>query len=180
MSEDLVVSANTLALQAAVVEVEQHASGSGWDQPARLFALVPTVELAAAEPALAAQLGITTGTHPPLTPVEQELDDLPQSLEELLMGIVWPDAVVGALAVLERVVLPPEAEAAVPSDPEEAARFAAEHAEREDVRIAVGVLRSGESHCVVRMRSHDRDDELIHGAAVVPDLVEVLRETLVA
>jgi hypothetical protein len=173
-------SPNLLALQTAVVEVEQHASGSGWDQPGRLFALVPTVELAAAEPELAAQLGISDGTHPPLTPVEQELDDVRQSLEELLGGIVWTDAVVGALAVVERLVLPPEAEAAVPADPEEAARFAAAHADREDVRIVVGVLRSGESHCVVRMRSHDRDDEVIHGDAVVPDLVQVLRETLVA
>jgi hypothetical protein len=173
-------SANEVALRVAVLEVEQHASGSGWDQPARLFALVPTVELAAAEPELAAQLGIRDGSHSPLTPVEQELDDLQQSLEQLLGGIVWPDAVVGALAVLERVVLPPQAEADVPDDPEEAARYAAEHAEAEDVRIAVGVLRSGESHCIVRMRSHDSDDELIHGAAVVPGLVEVLRETLVA
>jgi hypothetical protein len=179
-SADTRPDTNEAALRAAVVEVEQHASGSGWDQPARLFALVPTLELAAAEPELAAQLGINDGSHPPLTPVEQELDDVQQSLEQLLGQIVWPETVVGALAVLERVVLPPEAEAAVPADPEEAARYAAGHAAREDVRIAVGVLRSGESHCVIRMRSHDRDDELIHGAAVVPDLVEVLRETLVA
>jgi hypothetical protein len=179
-ADDGLPSANELALRMAVVEVEEHASGSGWDQPARLFALVPTLELAAAEPELAAQLGINDGSSAPLTPVEQELDDVHQSLEKLLGQIVWPEAVVGALAVLERVVLPPEAEDAVPTDPEEAARYAAEHAAREDVRIAVGVLRSGESHCVVRMRSHDRDDELIHGAAVVPDLVEVLRETLVA
>jgi hypothetical protein len=166
------------ALRAAVMEVEQHASGSGWDQPGRLFALVPTAELAAAEPALAAQLGIVDATKTPLTPVEQDLDDVAQSLEGLLPGIVWPSAVVGALAVVERVVLPPEVEAAVPADPEEAARFAAEHPEREDVRIAVGVLRGGGSHCVIRLRSHDRDEDLIHGATVVPDLVEALRETL--
>jgi hypothetical protein len=88
--------------------------------------------------------------------------------------------VVGALAVVERVVLPPEVEATVPDDPDEAARYAAEHEAREEVRIAVGVLRDGESHCVVRMRSHDRDEDLIHGAAVEPDLVEALRETLEA
>ncbi len=179
MGSDVVSTANELALRMAVVEVEQHASGSGWDQPGRLFALVPTAELAAAEPELAAQLGINTGSHPPLTPVEQEIDDLQQPFEALLTDIVWPEAVVGALAVVERVVLPPEAEAGVPVDSDEAARFAAEHPDREDVRIAVGVLRSGECHCVLRMRSHDSDDDLIHGAAVVPDLVEVLRETLV-
>ncbi len=168
-----------LALRMAVVEVEQHASGSGWDQAARLFALVPTVELAAAEPQLATELGLTDGTEQLLTPVEQELDAHQQSLEELLGEIMWPESVVGALAVLERVVLPPEAEVAVPSEPAAAIAFAAGHPEREDVRIAVGVLRSGEAHCVLRMRSHDSDDALIHGTDVVPDLVVALRETLV-
>lgn len=172
--------ATELDLRVAVVEVEQHASGSGWDQPARLFALVPTVELAAAEPELAAELGISDGTNPLLTPVEQELDDQHQSLEELLGQISWPESVVGVLAVLERVVLPPEVEASVPVDPMEAVEFAAGHAAREDVRIAVGVLRSGQAHCVLRMRSHDSDDALIHGSDVVPALVEALRETLVA
>jgi hypothetical protein len=170
---------NALALRMAVVEVERHASASGWDQPARLFALVPTIELAAAEPSLAAELGITDGTQQPLTPVEQELEDDLQSLDDLLAQIVWPESVVGALAVIERLVLPPEAEAAVPEDPSSAVAFAAEHPDREDVRIAVGVLRSGEAHCVLRMRSHDRDDALVHGSDVVPQLVEALRETLV-
>ncbi len=167
-----------LALRIAVVEVEQHASGSGWDQPASLFALVPTVELAAAEPELATELGIVDGSHQLLTPVEQELDDHRQSLEQLLGDIMWPESVLGALAVLESVVLPPEAEAEMPTDPTEATAFAAQHPDREDVRIAVGVLRSGESHCVLRMRSHDSDDALVHGPDVVPDLVEALRETL--
>jgi hypothetical protein len=162
----------------AVVEVERHAAGSGWDQPARLFALVPTVELAAAEPSLAAELGITDGTQQPLTPVEQELEEHQQSLDDLLAEIMWPESVVGALAVLERVVLPPEVESAVPPNPADAAAFAAEHPNREDVRIAVGVLRSGEAHCVLRMRSHDSDDALIHGRDVVPHLVDALRETL--
>lgn len=177
--DDALSSETGVALRVAVVEVEQHASGSGWDQPARLFALVPTVELAAAEPQLAAELGIGDGSQQLLTPIEQELEGHEQSLEHLLGEILWPGSVVGALAVLERVVLPPEAEAAVPDDPAEAAVYAAEHVDREDVRIAVGVLRSGETHCVLRMRSHDNDDALIHGTDVVPDLVDALRETLV-
>jgi hypothetical protein len=173
------VSSTAIALRIAVVEVERHASGSGWDQPARLFALVPTVELAAAEPHLAAELGITDGSEQVLTPVEQELEEDQRSLDDLLGEIMWPESVVGALAVLERVVLPPQAESAVPDDPAEAMAFAAEHPDREDVRIAVGVLRSGEAHCVLRMRSHDDEDALIHGSDVVPHLVEALRETLV-
>ena len=33
------------ALVASLMEIERHVAGLGWDQPARLFALVPTVEL---------------------------------------------------------------------------------------------------------------------------------------
>ena len=44
------------ALAAALIEVERHVGRSGWDQPARLFALVPTAELIAAEPSLARRL----------------------------------------------------------------------------------------------------------------------------
>ncbi len=173
------LSEQALALRIAVVEVEQHASHAGWDQPARLFALVPTAELAAAEPELAAELGLSVGTGELITSVEQELDDQSGSLEQLLAGITWPDGVVGTLAVVERLVLPPAAEADVPGDTKAASVFAAQHPRREEVRIAAGVLRSGERHCVVRLRSHDSDDALIHGPDVVPGLVEALRETLV-
>lgn len=172
------LSADALGLRIAVVEVERHASDAGWDQPSRLYALVPTVELAAAEPELAAELGISDGTGERFTPVEQELDEYSGTLEELLGGIAWPESVAGALAVVERVVLPPEAEDAVPDDVDEASSFAAEHPDREDVRIAVGVLRGGLAHCVVRLRSHDDDNAVIHGPDVVPGLVEALRETL--
>lgn len=167
-----------LALRIAVVEVEAQASDSGWDQPARLFALAPTAQLAAAEPELAAELGLHDNSSQLLTPVEQELDEHSDRLEELLERITWPEAVEGALAVVERVVLPPQAEEQLPDDPVEATRFAAGHVRREDVRIVAGVLRSGESHCVLRLRSHDSDDALVHGAEVVPGLVAALRETL--
>lgn len=167
-----------LGLRTAVVEVERYAGESGWDQPARLFALVRTSELAAAEPELAAEIGVRDGTATLFTPVEQELDEHPDTLEELLGRIMWPDSVDGALAVVERLVLPPDAEEAVPDDPTEAAEFAAAHEGRQDVRIAAGVLRSGEAHCALRMRSHDSDDALLHGPAVVPGLVSALRETL--
>jgi hypothetical protein len=167
-----------IGLRVAVVEVERHASQAGWDQPARLYALVPTAELAAAEPELAAELGISDGTADLYTPVEQELDEQQGSLEGLLEQITWPSSVVGALAVVERLVLPPEAEESVPDNAEEAGAYAEAHPAREDVRIAAGVLRSGQTHCVVRMRSHDSDDALIHGPDVVPGLVRALHETL--
>jgi hypothetical protein len=171
-------SHETVGLRVAVVEVERHASRAGWDQPSRLYALVRTRALAEAEPELAAELGVGDGTADLYTPVEQELDEDADSLEGLLETIAWPLSVDGALAVVERVVLPPEAEAAVPDDAAEASAYATAHPAREDVRIAVGVLRTGATHCVVRLRSHDSDDALIHGPDVVPGLVQALHETL--
>ncbi len=172
------LSQSALALRMAVVEAERHTGAEGWDQPGRLFALVRTSELAVAEPELTAELGISDGTANVFTPVEQELHDPVESLEVLLGRISWPDTVAGAMAVVERVVLPPEAEVEVPDDPETAAAFAAEHPDREDVRIAVGLLRTGETHSVVRLRAHDNDDALLHGPDMVPSLVGALRETL--
>ena len=172
------VADRAVGLRSVVAEVERHASVAGWDAPSRLFALVRTTDLAAAEPALAAELGILDDAAELYTPVEQELEEHSGSLEELLGRITWPDAVEGALAVVERVVLPPEAEVDVPDDPGAAAEYAAGHVASEDVRIAVGVLRSGEAHCVLRMRSHDSDDAVLHGPDVVPGLVLALRETL--
>ena len=43
-------------LTRAVLEIDEYASGLGWDQPARLFALVDTAKLRAQEPRLASQL----------------------------------------------------------------------------------------------------------------------------
>jgi hypothetical protein len=168
----------SLALRMAVVEAERHCSEAGWDQPSRLFALVRSDDLSIAKPELAAELGITDETRELFTAVEQELDDPTQPLEELLGRIMWPPGVAGAMAVMERVVLPPEIEAAVPDDPAQAEAFAASHPEREDVRIAAGALRTGEAHCVLRMRAHDDDNALLHGADLVPGLVGALKETL--
>lgn len=166
------------SLRAAVVEVEHYVSDDGWDQPGRLFALVPTVELVEAEPELAVELGVHASTYEALTPVEQEIDPTIRSLEALLGKIAWPSAVVGVVAVVERVVLPPRVEQELPPEDDLAVAFAAEHPAREDVRIAAGMLRTGESHCVLRLRSHDDDEHLVHGADLVPRLLAALRETL--
>ena len=171
----------SVRLTQVVVEVERHAAASGWDQPARLFALVDTAELLAREPHLAAALGSNAQPLPDgsaaLTPIEQEdLGDDP--LDELLARIVWPDEVLGCAVVVERLMLPPSAEPAVADlDDEEAARSVAEHPEREEVRIAVGVLRDGERECAIRLRSHDDDRSVMSGADLVPGLAEALAAT---
>ncbi|MEZ5096755.1 MAG: PPA1309 family protein [Nocardioides sp.] len=93
------------ALIAVVREIEAHVAMAGWEQPARLYALVDTASVVAREPELAAQLGLDAQASP-LTPVEQ--DGLPagSALERVLEEIVWPDEVAGCAAVVERLVLP--------------------------------------------------------------------------
>ncbi len=109
------------ALADVVREVEAHASRSGWDQPAQLFALVETADLVEREPHLAEVLGVEAQAEG-LTPVEQETTS--ESLEELLSTILWPPEVAGCAVVLEAMTVPPDAEH-VPDDAEAAAAYAA-------------------------------------------------------
>jgi len=79
--------------------------------------------------------------------------------------------------VVERVVLPPAAEEAMPADPDEALAYLMAHPDRQDVRMAVGVLRSGESWCTVRTRANDDDDAVAGGRDLVPGLIEAVTAT---
>jgi hypothetical protein len=114
----------------------------------------------------------------PLTPVEQE--ELPDhaSLEELLRGLAWPDEVAGAALVVERVVLPTEAEADLPPDEDEALAVLAEHPARQDVRMAVAALRDGSRLAAMRFRQHDDAAAVLLGPELVPGLTEALAATL--
>lgn len=161
------------ALAAAVLEIERHAAASGWDQPARLFALVETAELAAREPQLAPSLGDEA-----LTPIEQEGLEPGRSLEEQLAAISWPEAVHGCAALIERFVLPPDVEAELPDDAATAAAYASEHPDRQEVRIVAAATRTGASYCALRLRAHDEDASVLTGAELVPELVDLVRSTL--
>jgi hypothetical protein len=174
VSDDL----DATALRAAVVELERHGSKGGWDQPARLFALVHTEELVANDPELAPALGIDPGADltGSLTPVEQ--DELPpeQHLEELLAEMMWPDAVHGAAVIVERLVLPPTVE--LPGDHAAAQQVATTHPERQEVRMVAGATRGGSTYCALRLRSHDDDLAVLQGEDLVPALLELLQATL--
>jgi len=172
-------------LQDVVVEIERHVAENGWDGPPQVFALVDTLELAAAEPALAARLGIlplevAAGS---LTPVEQEpLGDEP--LDEVLAKMAWPDDVLGCALVQEVIVLPPEVEAARPEDVDPV-DWAAGHPERQEARMAVGVLRDGSRAAALRLRGQNGDTdedpgagEVLVGDDLVPNLAEALLATL--
>ncbi|MEV6281579.1 PPA1309 family protein [Kribbella sp. NPDC051770] len=169
------------ALSRAVVEIEKHVSSAGWDQPAQLFALVPTKELLAAEPQLAAELGADDAAQP-LTPVAQ--GELPGGVEdgdlaEVLGQIEWPEGVSGCALAIERVVLPASVESGLPDAESDAelARMAASDPRRHEVRMVAAVLRDGQQFGAVRLRTHDEDSAVLTGSDLVPTLCQVLSLT---
>ena len=170
-------------LERAVLELERHVARGGWDAPVRVFALVRTAVALERDPSLEDELPLdllaSARADPDhITSVEQE--DLPQadSIEELLAQIVWGPAVDGAAIVCERVVVPPEVEADMPDDADEALEYLMSHPAREDVRLAVGVLRDGSSCCAIRTRSHDDDRAVGTGTDLAPGVAAALRATL--
>lgn len=161
------------ALVAALVEVERHVGRLGWDQPARLFALVQTADLIAAEPHLAEQLKGAPSDG--FTSVEQDEFHAGADLAETLAGLTWPPAVAGCALSVERAFLPAGAEADLPDDDDRAAAIVAEHPDRVDLRIVVGVTRDGLHHGIARMRGEG--GELLGGQDLVPALAAALAHT---
>lgn len=164
-------------LRRATLEIDTARTEAGWDQPAVLYALVDTARLLAREPSLAPSLG----RYPDpagFTAVEQEPLEPGQTLEEVLGGIEWPNAVDGCAAAVERLVLPPSVEESLPDDPAALRAYAAEHPERQEVRIVAAVLRDGSAHCALRVRGHDEPRDLVEGPDLVPGLVRLLADTL--
>jgi hypothetical protein len=165
-------------LRLVTLEVESYVAADGWDQPPRLYALVPTADLVEHEPALKERLSAQLEAQPDgFTSIEQ--DGLPpdRPLEETLGEIEWPDAVAGCVAVVERVMLPPEAEDDLPDDEAELMTFVAEHPDRRDVRLVAAVTRDGGRHSAVRARD-PHDAPLLEGPDLVPGLVDHLVRTL--
>lgn len=157
-------TARETALAAAVRTIEQAAAASGWDGPVRVFALAET----ALAPELAPTPDLPQG-H--LTPVEQDGLPAAETLNGLLARLAWPAAVAGVAIVVEQFLLSDDAASPSPPEPHTAPS-------REDVRIAAGVLRSGESWCVLRLRTADSPAMRLQGADLVPDLVLQLQATL--
>jgi len=166
------------ALASAVLEIETHASESGWDRQARLFALVDTRQLIEREPALASVMGLDEpGAEGSFTPIEQEVGT-DQPLEAVLESIMWPPDVIGCAVVVERLVLPPSADGHVPDEPDAALAFAEDHPDRQEVRIVGGATRDGSTYCALRLRAHDEAQSVVGGPDLVPGLLELLRATL--
>ncbi|MFD9477050.1 MULTISPECIES: PPA1309 family protein [Streptomyces] len=168
-------------LTRACLEIDEYAAGLGWDKPARLFALVDTARLKKQEPRLASQLGLDQDDagKSSLTPIEQ--DEVPKGtpLDKFLGTIAWPDAVVGCALTVERLMLPPSAEASVPEglNDKQLSKWVAGHPERQEVRLTVAVLRDGSRESAVRLREKDSSTEVLTGAGLVPGLAEALAAT---
>jgi hypothetical protein len=163
-------------LEEVVQDLERHSAREGWDAAPRLYALVQSDQLRTAEPELADQLGLSPEVD---TLAALEQPSLPEqaAVEDALAAIAWPETVTGCALVMERVVLPPEAEEEIPEDEAEAAEWAARHPKREDVRMVVGVLRDGTRHSALRLRRHDLEDEVLVGPDLVPALADALAAT---
>jgi hypothetical protein len=164
-------------LSIAALDTERHVAGAGWDQPPRLFALVRTGTLVEREPQLLAQLSVGDQAPDALSAIEQEGLHQSANLESVLGRIAWPEDVDGCAFVVERVVVPPDAERDLPSDPDAAVDALARHPERQDVRLLAAVLRDGQSVCLIRQRAHDTDDAVASGSDLAPGLVAALRAT---
>lgn len=166
-------------LTRAALEIDEYLASLGWDLPARLFALVDNTSLRRSNPTLARQLGLADGAETGLTPVEQEELPAGMELDRFLATIAWPDQVVGCALVVERLMLPPGAEQSRPRHASEAelADWAANHPERQEVRITAAVLRDGSRETALRLRAKDSAREVLTGPDLVPGLAKALLAT---
>lgn len=166
------------ALVAALVELEHHVSRLGFDQPPRLFALADAHEVVAREPHLVEQLSLQVDQLPPhaLLAIEQDEFQPGPDLAADLARITWGEDVAGCAVTMVNTFLPSGAEQDMPDDPDAAADWVSQHPDRQEMRIAVGVLRGDISHGVARMASHP--EELLGARDLVPGLAAVLAHTL--
>lgn len=160
-------------LVACLADIERHVSGNGWDQPARLFALVTTSSLLELEPQLRDRVPVAMPDA--LTAIEQEDFAAGTDVFERLAGIYWPDTVEGAAIAMERSFLPPGFEDQIPEDEEAATTFVMKHPQRTDVRVVVGVQRDGARHGLARLVSNP--DDLLGATDLVPGLADALMGT---
>ena len=169
-------------LTRAILEIDEYAAGLGWDQPARLFALVDNGSLGQYLPALQGWEGVAEPLADGLTAVRQ--NELPAGarLDDFLATIAWPESVAGCAVVVERLMLPPAAEAelaALGTDADLAA-WVAGRPDRQEIRMTVGVLRDGTRQAAIRLRSKDTARDVLTGADLVPGLADALAATFAA
>lgn len=169
-------------LTSAVLELESFVNEDGWDQAPRLFAMARAADLIEHEPALADAMDLNPNLADTdeLIPVEQEWSPNEGPIDEALAQIGWPPQVVGVAITIERLLLPPSAEADLDEEAELADLIeqAMGHPDKREVRLAVAVMRDGREMCAIRLREKDSDDDVLTGRDLVPNLAAALAETL--
>ncbi|HIW95642.1 MAG TPA: hypothetical protein H9867_04030 [Candidatus Corynebacterium gallistercoris] len=159
-------------LNAAVREAVDFVHAEGWDQPATLFALVPTQ--------LVADFVGDGPTNPLSLIVQEDLPgDLPPGSEELgqyIASVRWPDQVVGAVLAQE-ITFVNSAAGAEPA-PQQARLFSGVTADEDG---------SGQELTVLQLRPTDEEleanpfaqdkVELLGGEDIAPGVVATLRAT---
>lgn len=155
----------------------------GWDTPIRVFALVRTAQALEETPSLAEEIppeAVADAQENPASLLAIEQDGLPEApdLETLLAQLAWPASVHGVAISVEQFVVPPEAEEGLPTAHQARVDALLNHPSRTDVRIVAGVLRTGESWCALRYRSHDSPTKVAQSSDAVPGLIDALRSTL--
>jgi hypothetical protein len=146
------------ALHTFLVELGDRVAGDGWDQPPRLFAMVP-------------------GAGPSTWLAHETAIDAADGLDEALGNIAWDARVAGCALVMELLTLPADTEAELPDDRAAAQRFAADHPDRAELRVVVGVLRDGTRDATVRLRDEFRTDPVLFGADLAGGVARILLAT---
>jgi hypothetical protein len=161
-------------LHTVLLELSDQVAAEGWGQPPRLFALVLTADLQREDPTFAAQLGLAQ-VDPTVAPWTALEDDFGNAMLE---EVAWPPGVSGCALAVERLTLPPAAEAGMPADPDAAAQWVAEHPDRQEIRLVACMLRDGSRDASVRFRAHDSVQDMLFGPDLISaDLADVLLST---
>lgn len=153
----------TQVLIETIRELDEHVSGAGWDQNPRLFAIVPTADVAQDHPELVIEDHLSQFMF-----IEQDAPLDNENLMGTLEQISWPDEVHGVALTIERLI-------ATESD-DELDEVSIEH--DQEIRVLALVMRTGDNVNGIRQRSHDEADDLAVASDLVPALNAALLQTL--
>lgn len=155
---------NDSVLADTVRQLDQHVSESGWDQSARLFALVPTANLATDHPEL-----VKPDEAGEYAFVEQDAPLDNENLIGSLEQISWPTEIIGAALVIERLIsMQPDDEIDTDAD-----------SQTQELRIIALVMRDGTNINAIRQRSFDEANDVAVASDLVPALNSALLQTFV-
>jgi len=153
---------NDSVLADTVRELDQHVAAAGWDQSARLFAIVPTLDLATDHPELVS--GENSGQF---MFVEQDAPLDNENVIASLEQISWPAEITGAALAIERLIS---------MQPDDEVDFNSE-SQTKELRLIALVMRDGTNMNAIRQRSFDEDPDVAIASDLVPALNKALLQT---